>query len=130
MNIAPHTLCHCEGDHIGWSVSLKIVAVYRPYLSIINNENADFVIFPVQFVQKSLQTPAELLGDIIISAETAARDALAGGLHLMDEMEFLLIHGLLHLLGYDHENTDQEDAERMKRKERELFYLLRHYHLD
>jgi len=72
----------------------------------------------------------ELLGDIIISAETAARDAAAGGLQLMDEMEFLLIHGLLHLLGYDHENTSQEEARRMKLKEQALFFLLRHYPVD
>lgn len=72
----------------------------------------------------------ELLGDIIISAETAARDAAAGGLKLMDEMEFLLIHGLLHLLGYDHENTSQEEDLRMKIKEQELFFLLRHYPVD
>jgi probable rRNA maturation factor len=67
----------------------------------------------------------ELLGDIIISAETAARDAAIGGLDLMEEMEFLLIHGLLHLLGYNHENTTQEETDRMKRREQELFYLLR-----
>lgn len=72
----------------------------------------------------------DLLGDIIISAETAARDAAAGGLKLMDEMEFLLIHGLLHLLGYDHENTSQEEDQRMKIKEQELFFLLRHYPVD
>lgn len=72
----------------------------------------------------------ELLGDIVISAETAVRDALAGDLPLMDEMEFLLIHGLLHLLGYNHENVGHEEAERMKRKEQELFSLLRHYRLD
>jgi len=72
----------------------------------------------------------EVLGDIIISAETAARDAITGGLPLMDEMEFLLIHGLLHLLGYNHEKTSQEAAERMKRKEQALFFLLRHYPLD
>lgn len=72
----------------------------------------------------------ELLGDIVISAETAMRDALAGDLPLMDEMEFLMIHGLLHLLGYNHENVGHEEAERMKRKEQELFSLLRHYHLD
>jgi probable rRNA maturation factor len=72
----------------------------------------------------------ELLGDIIISAETAARDAAAGGLQLMEEMEFLLIHGLLHLLGYNHENTSPDETERMKSKERELFYLLRRCYLD
>ena len=47
----------------------------------------------------------EILGDIILSVETAARDALTGHLDFMDEVEFLLIHGLLHLLGYNHENT-------------------------
>ncbi len=72
----------------------------------------------------------ELLGDIIISAETAARDAATGGLQLMEEMEFLLIHGLLHLLGYNHENTSPDETERMKSKERELFYLLRRCYLD
>lgn len=72
----------------------------------------------------------EILGDIVISAETAARDAAAGDLALMEEMEFLLIHGLLHLIGYNHEECDEREAERMKNKERELFYMLRHYPLD
>jgi probable rRNA maturation factor len=72
----------------------------------------------------------EILGDIIISAETAARDAASGGLELMDEMDFLLIHGLLHLIGYNHENSSPEETERMKSKEQELFFLLRHYSID
>jgi probable rRNA maturation factor len=72
----------------------------------------------------------EILGDIIISVETAARDAETGRLDFMDELEFLLIHGLLHLLGYEHENTDAEEAQRMKSRERELFRLLRHYDLE
>jgi probable rRNA maturation factor len=72
----------------------------------------------------------EILGDIILSVETAARDALAGNLDFMDEVEFLVIHGLLHLLGYNHENTDDDEAEKMKIRERELFFLLRHYDLD
>jgi probable rRNA maturation factor len=72
----------------------------------------------------------EILGDIILSVETAARDALTGHLDFMDEVEFLLIHGLLHLLGYNHENTCSDEAEKMKTREGELFFLLRHYHLD
>jgi probable rRNA maturation factor len=72
----------------------------------------------------------ETLGDIILSVETAARDALTGRLHLMDEVEFLLIHGLLHLLGYNHENTNANEAERMQNRERELFAMLRHYDLE
>ena len=47
----------------------------------------------------------EILGDIILSVETAHRDAAAEHIDFMDEVEFLIIHGLLHLLGYKHENT-------------------------
>ena len=72
----------------------------------------------------------EILGDIILSTETAARDALTGHLDFMDEVEFLLIHGLLHLIGYNHENTGADEAEKMKNRERELFFMLRHYDLD
>jgi probable rRNA maturation factor len=72
----------------------------------------------------------EILGDIILSTETAARDALSGHLEFMDEVEFLLIHGLLHLMGYNHENTGADEAEKMKSRERELFFMLRHYDLD
>ncbi len=72
----------------------------------------------------------EILGDIILSVETAARDAIACGIDFMDEVEFLVIHGLLHLLGYNHENVDISDAKKMKKMERELFFLRMHYHLD
>jgi probable rRNA maturation factor len=71
----------------------------------------------------------EILGDIILSVETAARDALIGHLDFMDELEFLLIHGLLHLLGYNHENVGSDEEEKMKTREGELFFRLRHYDL-
>ncbi|MCK4534631.1 MAG: rRNA maturation RNase YbeY, partial [Syntrophobacterales bacterium] len=58
-----------------------------------------------------------ILGDIIISAETALRDAEAGGLSLEDELDYLIIHGVLHLLGYDHELPGE--AEEMREKEKE-----------
>jgi len=72
----------------------------------------------------------EILGDIILSVETAARDAIACDIDFMDEVEFLLIHGLLHLLGYNHENVENQEVKKMKKLERELFFLRRHYHLD
>ena len=72
----------------------------------------------------------QVLGDIIISVETAFRDAEKGSIDFMDEVEFLLIHGLLHLLGYNHENTPPAQTLEMKNRERELFYHLRGYQLD
>lgn len=72
----------------------------------------------------------EILGDIIISVTTAARDAAMANIDFMDEVEFLLIHGLLHLLGYNHEGTSAEEGLKMKTRERELFRMLRHYVID
>ena len=46
------------------------------------------------------------LGDIVISAETAARQAAAAERSLLRELEILVVHGYLHLLGHDHETDD------------------------
>jgi probable rRNA maturation factor len=63
----------------------------------------------------------QILGDIIISVQTARRDAVKGKLSIEQEIDFLMIHGILHLLGYNHENTTKEETARMKKKEKELF---------
>lgn len=65
-----------------------------------------------------------LLGDVVISVDTARRQARQRKRAFGDELRALLIHGILHLLGYDHEVSDSE-AVRMRRKERELKALLR-----
>jgi probable rRNA maturation factor len=50
-----------------------------------------------------------LLGDVVISLDTAERQARARRHSLLDEINFLLAHGILHLIGYDHQ-TDEEEA--------------------
>ena len=60
-----------------------------------------------------------LLGDIVISVETAANEAKREGTTIHQRLIILLIHGLLHLLGHDHERSPEE-AEIMFRKEQEL----------
>lgn len=60
-----------------------------------------------------------VLGDIVISTETAQREAAERGVELREHVALLLIHGLLHLLGYDHEADPQQEA-RMRAKEEEL----------
>jgi probable rRNA maturation factor len=67
----------------------------------------------------------DLLGDIVISADTAAREAEEGGMPFEERLVFLLLHGILHLTGYDHERSGEQEAERMEAKEEELFLRLR-----
>ncbi len=71
-----------------------------------------------------------LLGDIIISVEKALSEGEASGNSLKESLEFLMIHGLLHLLGYDHETGDKEDTRRMQDKEDELFLYLNGFSLQ
>ncbi len=64
------------------------------------------------------------LGDIAISVETARRQARAVGGRTEDEVLYLMIHGLLHLLGQDHEGSREERRE-MEAEEKRLFSLLK-----
>ncbi len=59
-----------------------------------------------------------LLGDIAVAFETVAREAGEQGKNIGDHLSHLVVHGFLHLLGYDHE-VDGE-AERMERLERDI----------
>ncbi len=70
----------------------------------------DVLSFPLEKV------PFAPLGEIVISVEYARQKASQYRNSLDDEIALLFIHGLLHLLGYDHENDDGE----MRRKEEEL----------
>lgn len=65
-----------------------------------------------------------LLGDVVISAERAAEDAAAAKIPFEHELIFLLLHGILHLLGFDHERGSEEQAAEMEARERELFAAL------
>jgi probable rRNA maturation factor len=61
-----------------------------------------------------------VLGDVVISVEKAQEQAGINGTTLEEEISFLLIHGILHLIGYDHVKG-QGERKRMKEKEREVY---------
>lgn len=65
-----------------------------------------------------------LLGDVVISIPTARRQAQERGHSVTVEVRELLVHGILHLLGYDHEISEAE-AERMFTRQREVLAALR-----
>ena len=56
-----------------------------------------------------------LLGDIVVARETVAREAVDGGLPIRHHLTHMIVHGLLHLVGYDHQHDDE--AEEMERLE-------------
>ena len=64
-----------------------------------------------------------LLGDIVISVPVAERQSAAAGHSCRREIDVLLIHGLLHLIGYDHERSEKE-ARRMEHEEDRLLRML------
>ncbi|TKB34260.1 MAG: rRNA maturation RNase YbeY, partial [Nitrospira sp.] len=62
-------------------------------------------------------------GDVVIAVPTAVRQAKEGQRSLDEELTVLLVHGILHLCGYDHERSEKE-ARRMQRRERMILRSL------
>lgn len=71
----------------------------------------------------SAEGPPEMLGDIALAYETCAREAAEKGISTRHHASHLIIHGLLHLAGHDHE-ISEEDAETMEALERKALALL------
>lgn len=82
----------------------------------------DVLAFPMSESSEDGPHP-RLLGDVVISLDTAARQAAQRGVGLAEEVRVLLTHGILHLLGYDHERSTAE-ARRMFRRQRALLARL------
>ena len=68
------------------------------------NRATDVLSFPMITGADTGPNP-HLLGDVVISVETAARQAKKRGIKLIDEVSMLLVHGVLHLVGYTHDSS-------------------------
>jgi len=66
-----------------------------------------------------------VLGDVVVSAETAARQARERGIPFNEELDRLVVHGILHLIGYDHTDRPSE-ALRMGREQSRILRRLHH----
>jgi probable rRNA maturation factor len=75
--------------------------------------------FPMREGEFSTLHP-HLLGDLVISVETAKRQSNRFGLDEMEMVILLMVHGVLHLIGYEHEGT-KKGAREMTLKQKELF---------
>lgn len=65
-----------------------------------------------------------LLGDVVVCADTAAREAIDAGIEFHSRLLFLVLHGILHLTGFDHERSGDAEAKRMEAKQKVLFVML------
>lgn len=107
---------------------LSIVIVDDPEMAKLNEKFLDRP-GPTNVIAFSMregpfgEVNPNLLGDVIISVETAAREAKDADISIELRFDQLLIHGTLHLFGFDHEKTP-EQAKAMRVKEKELLKLL------
>ena len=97
-----------------------IAQLNRHYLG--KNGATNVLAFPMCDGQTpELESP--MLGDVVISVNTALRESRELGENLENTIGRLLVHGVLHLLGYDHEKSIH-DAQRMEKEERRLIELI------
>ena len=87
------------------------------------DKETDVLSFPLlDFVggdEPPVDEPSQLLGDIVISLEKADEQAKEYGHSFEREVAFLCVHSMLHLLGYNHVNSEEEETE-MRRRQTEI----------
>jgi probable rRNA maturation factor len=108
------------------NVELSLALVGNPEIRKLNAKYrtkdyaTDVLSFPAE---DHLPGPIRLLGDVVISVDKARVQARERGWTIKEEMTTLLIHGIVHLLGYDHERSAR-DARAMGRLERKIYRTL------
>ena len=86
------------------------------------DKSTDVLSFPLfDYEGESDEPPVDelvgMLGDVVISLETAERQAKEYGHSFEEEVAFLTAHSMLHLLGYDHETSDEDEKEMFSRQD-------------
>lgn len=125
-------LHHVESDiaipevceiHLALTDDARIQVLNKEYRN--KDKATDVLSFP-QFHPKEISgrsrrrvdAPGPYLGDLVISTETTLKQAKEFGVTKREELARLVVHGVLHLCGYDHEKVPAADAQRMRRRER------------
>ncbi len=106
-----------EQMHVAAEADLAILFVDEPAMEELHIKwmdepgPTDVLSFPMDELRPGtadLPTPAGLLGDIVVCPSVAARQAVTAGHSAEEEMLLLTTHGILHLLGYDHAEPEEE----------------------
>lgn len=121
--LARHVL---DALHVHPQTELSILLVGTDVMSELHEQwmdepgPTDVLSFPMDELRPGSEdepTPAGLLGDVVLCPEVAARQARDAGHSTTEELLLLTTHGILHLLGYDHAEPEEE---------KEMFALQRH----
>ena len=118
-------------DHasVSTQAELSILLLDDPAIAELNQRYrdkqgaTDVLSFPMHDPEAP-PLPVALLGDVVISLDTARRQAAEQQIPLLEELAALLTHGILHLVGYDHERGADE-AHTMRARERAIGQALR-----
>ena len=115
-------VCMGRADH-----ELSVLLTNDAYIRELNRDyrDKDAATDVLSFAQMEgdvFVSAVPILGDLVISLETAARQAVDCGHSLAAEVRILLVHGLLHLMGHDH--LEDEERKKMARAEDDLLAAL------
>lgn len=119
-------------DDFKGSAEVNVTLVDNEYIQKLNKEHlgkdapTDVLSFPMGKDGKyetNPETGAQILGDIVISMEKAIDQGKSYGHSMQREVAYLVAHGMLHILGYDHEDNGIERV-RMREKEEKVMELL------
>ncbi|MCG9127239.1 rRNA maturation RNase YbeY [Candidatus Poribacteria bacterium] len=112
ITLEAHNLDHCEVSVL-LTNDKRITELNRDYRGI--DSPTDVLAFAMHDDEESRHLNPDILGDIVISLDTAKRQADTASHSFNKEVVVLTIHGILHLIGYDHQ-TDEE-AKKMFEKQ-------------
>ena len=110
-----------ETEDADEDIEISVLLVTPDHMRQLNSRYAgadyatDVLAFPMM---EDDEEETELLGDVVICPEIAAKNARTIGHGLERELDTLVVHGTLHLLGYDHQ--EKEDRARMNRRTNEI----------
>ena len=98
---------------------LSILLVTSDHIRKLNDRFAgdDYATDVLAFPMLDDDGPSEMLGDVVVCPEVAEGNARKLGHDLDDELDVLLVHGTLHLLGYDHKSEDEKNKMDARLKE-------------
>ena len=117
-------------DLINHDVELSILFTDDDHISQLNryylgrDSSTNVLAFPMSG-GSAVDVDSGLLGDVVVSTDTAIRESKDLGIPLNETIYRLLIHGILHLLNYDHELSSQEALQMEKEEKRLLARIMK-----